>query len=93
MAALLIIIAQISLSALRWQRIVGQCHTPDVPRFTISEALRYTFIAAFFNNSLPSTVGGDAIRIWLLGRRQGGWWTATYSVIIDRLAGLLCRPW
>ena len=46
-------------------------------------------------------VGGDAARIWLLARRGGGWANATYSVLIDRIAGvfvlalivIVCLPW
>ena len=99
--AVLIFIAQTTLGALRWQRIVLQCNAPDAPPFAISRALRYTFIAAFFNQILPSTVGGDAVRTWLLARDQGGWRVPTYSVLIDRLAGVLvlallvifCLPW
>jgi glycosyltransferase 2 family protein len=97
----LIFIAQTILGALRWQRIVLHNDTPDAPPFTIPRAFRYTFIAAFFNQTLPSTVGGDAVRIWLLRRDQGGWRAATYSVLIDRLTGvlvlallvILCLPW
>jgi uncharacterized membrane protein YbhN (UPF0104 family) len=100
-AAVLIFVAQTTLGALRWQRIVLHCDTPDAPPFTIPHAFRYTFIAAFFNQTLPSTVGGDAVRIWLLGRDHGGWRAATYSVLIDRLTGVLvlallvnlCLPW
>jgi len=100
-AAVLIMIAQISLGALRWQKIVRHCNTPDEPPFTIANAFRYLFIAAFFNQTLPSTVGGDAVRIWLLGRDNGGWKSATYSVLIDRMVGVLvlailvifCLPW
>jgi len=100
-AAVLIFVAQTTLGALRWQRIVLHCDTPDAPPFTIPRAFRYTFIAAFFNQTLPSTVGGDAVRIWLLGRDHGGWRAATYSVLIDRLTGvlvlallvILCLPW
>jgi uncharacterized membrane protein YbhN (UPF0104 family) len=100
-AAVLIFIAQTILGALRWQRIVLHCDTPDAPPFTIPRAFRYTFIATFFNQTLPSTVGGDAVRIWLLGRDHGGWRAATYSVLIDRLTGvlvlallvILCLPW
>jgi uncharacterized membrane protein YbhN (UPF0104 family) len=50
---------------------------------------------------LPSTIGGDAARIWLLARRGGGWAAATYSVLIDRIVGvtmlalivIACLPW
>ena len=100
-AAILILIAQLALGALRWQRIVLHGEAPDAPPFTIARALRYGFIAGFFNQTLPSTVGGDAVRIWLLGRDQGGWQVATYSVLIDRMVGVLvlaslvivCLPW
>jgi glycosyltransferase 2 family protein len=100
-APVLIFIAQTTLGALRWQRIVLQCNAAATPPFAISSALRYTFIAAFFNQMLPSTVGGDAVRIWLLARDQGSWQAPTYSVLIDRLAGALvlallvtlCLPW
>jgi glycosyltransferase 2 family protein len=37
---------------------------------------------------LPSTVGGDGVRIWLFARNGGGWTSATYSVLIDRIAGV-----
>jgi len=100
-AAALILLGQISLGALRWQIIVQNCEGTDTPPFALASALRYNFIAAFFNQTLPSTIGGDAVRVWLLGRAQGGWRTATYSVLIDRMIGVLvlasmviaCLPW
>jgi len=100
-AAVVMFIVQAAVGAARWHGIVRKCDAPDTPPFAISRALRYTFIAAFFNQTLPSTVGGDAVRLWLLARDQGGWRTATYSVLIDRLAGvlvlsllvILCLPW
>jgi uncharacterized membrane protein YbhN (UPF0104 family) len=100
-AAVSALIAQIMLGALRWRGIVQQCNAPNSPPFALPRALRYNFIAAFFNQTLPSTVGGDAVRMWLLARDQGGWRIATYSVLIDRLAGvlvlallvILCLPW
>jgi uncharacterized membrane protein YbhN (UPF0104 family) len=100
-ASVLILLGQVAVGALRWQIIVEKCEDPAAPPFAISSALRFTFIAAFFNQTLPSTVGGDAVRIWLLGRHQGGWKNATYSVLIDRVVGvmvlatlvILCLPW
>jgi uncharacterized protein (TIRG00374 family) len=66
-----------------------------------TSALQISFIATFFNQVLPSTVGGDGARIWLLARQGAGWATATYSVLIDRIAGVFvlalivvaCLPW
>jgi glycosyltransferase 2 family protein len=67
----------------------------------LATALRYSFIGQFFSQVLPSTVGGDAVRIWLLARGGAGWPIATYSVLIDRVVGVsvlailvvACLPW
>ena len=45
--------------------------------------------------------GGDGARIWFLARKGAGWARATYSVLIDRIVGVLvlalivlaCLPW
>ena len=88
---------QIMLGAIRWRRIAAQCAAPlEAPR-----AFRFMLIATFFNQVLPSTVGGDAMRMWLLAREGAGWSKATYSVLIDRFIGVLmlavlvviCLPW
>ena len=96
-AALALLAGQVVLLALRWRAIVTLCGV----NLARTAALRISFIALFFNQVLPSTVGGDAARIWLLARRGGGWASATYSVLIDRIAGVFalalvviaCLPW
>jgi uncharacterized membrane protein YbhN (UPF0104 family) len=95
--SLFILCAQLALAALRWRQIVVICGA-RLPR---AAALNYTFSGQFFNQVLPSTVGGDAVRIWLLARRGAGWPTAIYSVFTDRLVGVsvlaalvvACLPW
>ena len=94
---LLVIAFQVVLAALRWRQIALRCGAP----MPIATALRWTYISSFFNQTLPSTVGGDAARIWLLARAGAGWQVATYSVIVDRVVGLavllviviVCLPW
>lgn len=88
---------QIALLAVRWREIAAACAL----RLGLAPILQMTFIATFFNQVLPSTVGGDAVRVWLLARKGNGWASATYSVLIDRIAGVLvlaliviaCLPW
>ena len=46
-------------------------------------------IGAFFNQTLPSTIGGDAMRLWLVRQTGAGWRSATYSVLVDRAIGLI----
>jgi uncharacterized membrane protein YbhN (UPF0104 family) len=84
-AAVAIGLLQTAIGALRWRRIAGLCGgaLPQGP------ALRFNMIAAFFNQVLPSTIGGDAARIILAARTGDGWRKATYSVLLDRFIGLL----
>ena len=95
--AFFILCAQMPLVALRWREIIQICGA-NLPRAT---ALSYSLIGQFFSQVLPSTVGGDAVRTWLLARRGAGWSTAVYSVLIDRVVGVsilavlvvACLPW
>jgi glycosyltransferase 2 family protein len=88
---------QVPLLGVRWREIAAVCGA----RLTIAQAVRYTWIGLFFGQVLPSTAGGDAVRIWLMGRGGHGWSTAIYSVLIDRVVGVsamaaivvLCLPW
>ena len=46
-------------------------------------------VGQFANNFLPTTVGGDALRVAQLGRRMGSYSQASASVFIERLTGFL----
>jgi len=82
--ALFLLTFQVVLLAVRWRNISAAC-SASLP-FIL--ALQISFIASFFNQVLPSTVGGDSMRIWLFARKGAGWANATYSVLIDRIAGV-----
>jgi uncharacterized membrane protein YbhN (UPF0104 family) len=96
-AALAALAAQLAVAGQRWAWIATKLGAPLPP----GRAIRYSAIAAFFNQALPSTVGGDAMRAWLLGRAERHWKLAIYSVIVDRIAGVgflavvvaACLPW
>ena len=67
-AALALALLQTGVSAVRWREVALACGAALAPR----QALRFNLIASFFNQGLPSTVGGDAARIWLLARTGAG---------------------
>jgi len=50
--------------------------------------VRLTFLGLFAGNFLPSTIGGDALKIVLLARRGYGTAVSTLSVAADRILGL-----
>ena len=72
-------------SAWRWRTIV-MLQGGDLPW---SEALRLFFIAMFFNQTLSTTVGGDAARVWMLHGNGTTVGTAASGVVLERVAGLL----
>jgi uncharacterized membrane protein YbhN (UPF0104 family) len=51
--------------------------------------LRLLFVGYFFNQTLPSSVGGDVFRIWLTNRTGVALRSAVASVLADRIAALL----
>lgn len=83
--SIVLLLAQLVVGALRWHEISGQAGAP----LPSKEAIRFTVIGAFFNQTLPSSVGGDAVRLLLLSRKGAGWRAATYSVFVDRAIGLI----
>jgi len=83
--AVLVTVVQIFIGALRWREISALCGAP----LTDLRAFRFNMIGAFFNQTLPSSIGGDAVRLWLVNRTGAGWRAATYSILTDRAIGLI----
>jgi len=69
--------------AWRW-RLLLKAADVEVP-FTV--VLQQYFIGIFVNNFLPSTVGGDAAKVYYLGGRYG-YRTVAASVAMDRVLGV-----
>jgi len=82
--ALTLMLAQFLLATWRW-RIVMRQFDQDLPFKT---AFRFFFEGMFFNQALPSTVGGDGIRIYRSFRAGLPLESAINSVILDRVLGL-----
>ena len=83
--ALLFQILSTSLAAYRWSLII------NTKKFTrkISFFIKSYFKASFFNQVLPSSIGGDAVRILDLISSNYGKENSIYGVLIDRIVGLI----
>lgn len=77
--------AQIVVATRRWQLIVT--HLSGAIQGLI--LLRFFLVGHFFNQLLPSTIGGDGMRAWLLVKVGAGIELAIHGVLIDRMIGLL----
>src|ERR1700704_5663878 len=82
--AIAVTFLQIFVGVLRWREISAECGAP----LATKQAMRFNLIGAFFNQTLPSAIGGDAVRLWLVAR-GAGWRAATYSIFVDRAIGLI----
>jgi uncharacterized protein (TIRG00374 family) len=83
--ALLLYLAMILLSAWRWGLLLHAQHV----RIGFSALTRSFLVATFFNNFLPSNIGGDVIRIRDTAGAAGSKTLATTVVLVDRGLGLL----
>lgn len=71
--------------ALRWNRIIA---TDDKP-LSLKDAVNLVFIGYFFSQMLPSSIGGDAMRVWRSHKMGLAMNHAIISVLVDRFLSLL----
>jgi hypothetical protein len=83
--ALAVLLFQLCVAALRWHLIAGVVGVALPLRLL----WRHLLVAQCFSQALPSSVGGDVIRIWLVQRSGVALRPAFVSVVLDRLLGLL----
>jgi uncharacterized protein (TIRG00374 family) len=74
------------VGALRWRVLLAGALIP-VSRLRASRVFSASLV---LNNVLPTSVGGDALRAWLVGRESGRLLGAATATIVDKATGLLC---
>jgi uncharacterized membrane protein YbhN (UPF0104 family) len=72
-------------SARRWQLFARELRFER----SLAQYSAYYFIGMWFNLSLPTSVGGDVLRVWYLDGNTGRKLAAFASVALERLNGLL----
>lgn len=87
-AAVLTATIGIVLSAWRWRRVI-QAFGPTV---SMSELTNHYFAGQFLGNVLPSTIGGDVLRVSRSAPSIGSSETAFAAVALERLSGFLVLP-
>jgi len=78
----------IVLSTIRWRAVLhalGQ----DAP---LRHLLSYNLAGLFVSNVLPTTIGGDVLRVSRLSRENGETAESFASVVLERLTGWLVLP-
>lgn len=79
--SVLLAIGSIVLSAFKWKLLL------DTRGYQLSliSLTKVYFVGLFMNNFLPSSIGGDVMRIYQIGKRTGNLSEATASVVLERL--------
>lgn len=86
--AVVVAFVGVVLSAWRWQRCIAIFQDPpSLPSLSIT-----TLAGLFVNNVLPSTIGGDVVRIARASDQLGSGERAFASVALERLTGFVVLP-
>ncbi len=83
--ALAVFIFQIGLANMRWLAALAAIGSP----LSFINSIRIYYIGIFFNQTLPSSVGGDAIRIYKAYRSGLTMSAAINGVFLERVATVL----
>ena len=83
-AVVALVLAQF-VSARRWQLFARELRFER----TLGQYSAYYFIGMYFNLLLPTSVGGDVMRVWYLNGESGRKMAALASVFLERVNGLL----
>jgi glycosyltransferase 2 family protein len=83
--ASVVLIFQILIATARWRKVLDH----QGMHLNYKMVLRYLWIGLFFNQALPSSVGGDAFRGYYLYRKGFSARGATLGVLLDRVFGMI----
>ncbi|MDH3689200.1 MAG: flippase-like domain-containing protein [Gammaproteobacteria bacterium] len=75
----------VTLSAYKWQSLL-KIHDAE---FGFNKLHKYYFIAMFFNNFLPTSIGGDGYRIYKTLDNDRSRTSAVVAVLMERISGIL----
>ena len=76
------------LSTVRWARVLEALEIPS----ELPPLVSHTLAGMFVSNFLPTTVGGDVLRVARLSAANGQRHTSVASVVVERLTGFLVLP-
>jgi len=88
LAGLGVWVVVVALSVLRWQRVLIGIDLPAPVPALASHTLAGLFVANF----LPSTIGGDVLRVVRLSSDNGDAPASFASVVLERLTGFVVLP-
>src|SRR3979411_1632176 len=86
--AMIFTLAGIVLSTLRWRAVLSALGQEA----KLGHLLSHNLAGLFVSNVLPTTIGGEVLRVSRLSRENGETTTSFASVVLERLTGWLVLP-
>jgi uncharacterized membrane protein YbhN (UPF0104 family) len=95
-ASLAIMLVSRTAVSLRWYALLRGAASGDKP-VSMADSLRITYAGLFASNFLPTTIGGDVVRLAACLQLRYDAAVSTASLVVDRLVGMagmaLVLPW
>jgi len=85
LVSVLVAFLQNVISALKWHVVVAAKKLQG----GVYQLLKYLYIGRLYNLILPTSMGGDVIRVYRLGKLNANMERAAASVFVDRFTGML----
>jgi len=82
----LLIVANYVVSSFRWKALLIEKNSEKIK---VSYLVNLYFIGSFFNNFMPTSMGGDVFKIYALGKKIKSTATAFSSVFMERFSGVV----
>ena len=82
--AVILLIVQVFIATIRWQLVLKYQKIV----LDYKNILQIFWSGLFFNQAMPSSVGGDVIRGYYIKKQGVTLWNATFVVLMDRLFGM-----
>jgi uncharacterized protein (TIRG00374 family) len=83
--SLLLLLVQVVLSSFRWHLLLTRINVS----IDFLSTMKLLWIGLFFNQTLPTGIGGDVVRAYLLKKKGIGKTDAISGVIWDRVTGMI----
>lgn len=83
---ILTIVIHYVISSFRWKALLIHQDSHQVSRWYL---FKLYFMGAFFNNFMPTSIGGDVYKVYKLGKKINDPFTGFSSVFTERFTGIL----
>ncbi len=84
-AAFAVMMLSVTISTYKWRYLLGLHGV----RYPFGALHRYYFVAVFFNNFLPTSIGGDSYRIYKTLENARSRPSSVIAVVMERLTGIV----